>query len=624
MVERLLQEKPITITTALQKTSPERDLDRLNLFSYADALKEFIHSCDTPMTVGLQGDWGSGKTSMMNMLRGDENHPKSGLLSKTKCLVVNFETWSYSQFNDRKSLPMACLFALTQKLGNALQEESGVDDKDKVKQAFGNAMGRLANVIKETKVGVPGIQIPVGAVFDDDGSVPEANDLSEQMLEFKRNFTELVARWAEPAIESGKRVVICVDDLDRIEPVIALEMLESIKNFLDVEGCVFVFAVDYEVVQEGMKIKLGLDVQKTSGKSFFDKIIQLPFNMPRDSYDIEGYIKELIKAANFPYAKQLSEEKRSAYLRDITLASVGGNPRSIKRVLNYARLLNIIRESNTEQQDTYTIQDSLILYSMICMQIAWPEVFAHFMAEPSTETIQNLENWEYLERTPELRPLFDRAPNGEKVKNDISTFIDTMFAELDSDGNGQITDKEFATIEKVLRTAQFTSVEVKRRPRDVFVETIIKNASGGKTPNLQKFVDDVFKKSKLYINPDIKYRPAGSRYVTLVYNRKQLGSVVSLGKEPLLIRLNAIPQIIHKSLAGLLPDMNSQERESLVRDLRIDEATLTGFGDAIVDLQKLMELDPLDAVKTLNAVTTAVEMSLFENENIRGGAANKA
>ncbi|MBN42487.1 MAG: hypothetical protein CL573_03245 [Alphaproteobacteria bacterium] len=157
----------------------------------------------------------------------------------------------------------------------------------------------------------------------------------------------------------------------------------------------------------------------------------------------------------------------------------------------------------------------------------------------------------------------------------------------------------------------------------MFVETIIKNASGGKIPNLQKFVDDVFKKSKLYINPDIKYRPAGSRYVTLVYNRKQLGSVVSLGKEPFLIRLNAIPQYIHKSLDDLLPDMDSQERESLVRDVESNEATLTGFGDAIVDLKKLMAMDPSDAVKTLNAIITAVEMLLFENENVHGGAANK-
>jgi hypothetical protein len=612
MASGLLQEKPLEITTGLRKESDERKLDRLNLLSYAEALKEFIQTCDTPMTVGLQGDWGSGKTSMMNMLRGNENNPRSGLLMKTRCLVVNFETWSYSQFNDRKTLPMACLYALTQKLGNALQAEVGQDKKDDVKRIFGQATSRLANVLKNTSVSVPGINIPVGALLEDEKAEPAADDLSQQMLEFKKNFCDMVAQWAEPGVEGGKRVVICVDDLDRIEPVIALEMLESIKNFLDVEGCVFVLAVDYEVVQEGMKKKLGIDVQKTSGKSFFDKIIQLPFNMPRDSYDIGGYIKELIKAANFPEADGLAREDRLNFLREITLATVGGNPRSIKRVLNYARLLNLIRESNRSRETRFTIDDSLILYAMICMQIAWPELFAHFMAEPSTETIQNLENWEYLEGTPELQPLFTRAPNREKLMNDISTFVDTVFEQLDKDGDGQISDKEFETIEKVLRAAQFTALEIKRRPRDVFIDTVSRNVSSGRDKGLPGFVEDVFKRSKLYVNSDIKYRPSGSRYVTLVYNRKQLGSVVSLKRNPFVIRLNASPHDVHRRLTELMPDIDGEEMVSLVRDLEGDEGSLTGFGDSVVNLEKLMAMNPENAVKMLNAIVTSVEKSLFE------------
>ena len=114
------------------------------------------------------------------------------------------------------------------------------------------------------------------------------------MMEFRDNFSEMVNLWVEG--DDKKRVVICVDDLDRVQPVIALELLESIKNFLDVEGCVFVLAVDYEVVQQGMKEKLGVDIQKTSGKSFFDKIVK-PFNMPKSSYDLKKYIGDLITSS---------------------------------------------------------------------------------------------------------------------------------------------------------------------------------------------------------------------------------------------------------------------------------------------------------------------------------------
>ena len=43
--------------------------DLFHVEVYVDALCQFIETCDTPMTVSIQGDWGSGKTSMMNMMR---------------------------------------------------------------------------------------------------------------------------------------------------------------------------------------------------------------------------------------------------------------------------------------------------------------------------------------------------------------------------------------------------------------------------------------------------------------------------------------------------------------------------------------------------------------------------
>ena len=155
--------------------------------------------------------------------------------------------------------------------------------------------------------------------------------------------------------------------------------------------------------------------------------------------------------------------------------------------MNYARLLNIIREKtkaeNRVSRDSdqkisrFTSPSSKILYSLICMQIAWPEIFTHFMSEPTTETIQNLESWEYLEKTPELKPLFDRSPDSEKLKNDISAFIDNLFSMIDDDGNGQLSDQEFEPVQKVLEMARFTNAQPKPRPRDLFVENALKNAS---------------------------------------------------------------------------------------------------------------------------------------------------
>ena len=70
----------------------KKENDRLGINDYANALKTFIEKTDTPMTVGIQGEWGSGKTSLMNRLwnelEGDEKN------TKIECLWVN--TWEHS------------------------------------------------------------------------------------------------------------------------------------------------------------------------------------------------------------------------------------------------------------------------------------------------------------------------------------------------------------------------------------------------------------------------------------------------------------------------------------------------------------------------------------------------
>jgi hypothetical protein len=612
MGKEFLQEKPLEISTALQKTDKDEiDKDQLNLLPYARALKTFIEDCPTPMTIGIQGDWGTGKTSLLNMLRGDEKNTKSGLLMSTRCLVVNFETWSYSMFNDRKSLPTACLYALTERLGDALKRE-GLLNEEKGKAAFEKASSRLKNVIKNVNVGVPGINIPIGKVLEGEKTTPPADDLSQEMIQFKKSFQDLALVWAN---DGKKRVVICVDDLDRVQPVIALEMLEAIKNFLDVDGCVFILAVDFEVIQAGMKEKLGIDVQKTSGKSFFDKIIQLPFNMPKDSYDLKAYLGKLISETDLPYAEKMDKD----YIREVTSSSVGANPRSIKRVMNYARLINLIRNENKSREESFSTRDSEVLYTIICLQIAWPELFAHFLSDPTSDMMLNMENWDYLDRTPQLKALFERAPDEERLKNNISTFFDTLFSKVDEDGDGQISDKEFETVMKVMRMAQFTSVDTKPRPRDQLLQMIKDNSKGNQ--EIISFLENVYKHSSIYLNSEFFYRPAGTRYVTLVYKRKQLGSVVTLRANPIVIRLNVNPETLKsyvKQISGTVPPESVENvvvsLDAVVRGAGEKEASLTGFGDAILNIKYLMEIEPSEAIKILNLVVDATSALLFRKE----------
>lgn len=87
------------ISNVVDRPITEKDADSLGMGNYANALASFIQSAQTPMTIALQGEWGSGKTSLMNNLRGILCHgkdDKSGDKSNDKFLPVWINTWHYS------------------------------------------------------------------------------------------------------------------------------------------------------------------------------------------------------------------------------------------------------------------------------------------------------------------------------------------------------------------------------------------------------------------------------------------------------------------------------------------------------------------------------------------------
>ena len=87
--------------------------ESLGLGTYATVLSKFIERCDTPLTIALQGDWGSGKTSLMNLI-------KESLDGNQKYKTIWFNTWQYAQFKmaDTLSLSMmSCLVDILSKSG---------------------------------------------------------------------------------------------------------------------------------------------------------------------------------------------------------------------------------------------------------------------------------------------------------------------------------------------------------------------------------------------------------------------------------------------------------------------------------------------------------------------------
>jgi len=549
--------------------------DFLATKDYSRALVEFIEECDTPMTIGVQGDWGIGKTSMMSMIKA-QIISSTNASNKKNFGVVWFNTWQFSLFGRDEYLGVAALSELLK----ILREQFEISESND----YWKSVKKLASSLSFSFMGV-GIDGKKLSEQDDEGY----EDISKVIKQFKEEFDKLIQYIIEQ--RSLDRIIFFIDDLDRVKPVKALELLESLKNFMDVENCVFVLAVDYEVVQMGMRQKFGVDLQKQSGKSFFDKIIQLPFVMPSSSYDLVNYLKKLIEP--IVAFNKLTDDDYSN-LAEITTLTVGSNPRSIKRVINYISLITKMHKNSNNNQGSFPRHEATILYSVVCLQVAWPEIFNYFLVRPTPDRIRQIENWNHLDTIPFINKLYDRTPNKEELKAKISAYFDLFFEIVDIDGDGNITNDEFEPVFSVLKKCKYTRFDKFEEPLDKFISSVDSN----KGP--VEFLRTIFKRSQWNLSNDIDLKISGKRYSTLVYNRRQIGSLVTMKTEPLLFRID----FNAADLIRQMPEIDGADYHKIVYPLT-DESK-SGFGRTIIDFNQL-SANSTESRETLDNLFVAME-----------------
>lgn len=322
------------------------DEECLGVGEYSNALATFITHCNTPLTIAIQGDWGTGKTSMMNLVRQQ--------LVGRQITCAWFNTWQFSQFAMQDEVPVTLIMELLTAV-----------NFDKAE------LGKLALDLVR-RIAILGAGVVGGA--DASTAVSNATEadplaLATQLRQLKQSMKAAVDK--KLAETKTSRMVIFIDDLDRMKPEKAVELLEVVKNFMDIQGCVFVLAVDYGVVSRGIREKYGETMDDIKGRSFFDKIIQLPFNLPVSQYDIRTYMsKILVKAA---------DEDPQIYLA-LAESSVGTNPRTLKRMSNAMDLLSIVAKNKLPQESEQP-KFRQMLFGVLCLQMAYEPVYTQILME---------------------------------------------------------------------------------------------------------------------------------------------------------------------------------------------------------------------------------------------------
>jgi predicted KAP-like P-loop ATPase len=283
------------------------DKDALDFTPYVETLADIMQTGNTPLTIGVFGTWGSGKTSLMRMVKKQ---------LPAEFTMAWFDAWKYDK---EESLWRAFLLCVL----NALKERASLQGKpveefeklqsliyrDMEIEKVGGVTIDLAKIGGITAKGlaqlslsfIPGLSTLTKLVEElQSGAAKSVDEATAairrertkiyieqiQFLEqFQNRFKELVQEHVRP-----NRFVVFVDDLDRCLPEKAIGVLEAIMRFLDVENCVFVLGLDQEVIARGIEMKykeLGAKQEKDNqqhftieGVRYLEKIIQLPFQIP--------------------------------------------------------------------------------------------------------------------------------------------------------------------------------------------------------------------------------------------------------------------------------------------------------------------------------------------------------
>jgi|GEM_PF-1723427 tRNA A37 threonylcarbamoyladenosine biosynthesis protein TsaE len=265
-----------------------------NYDKYAKALaSQLLNNLNhesTSLTIGLFGEWGSGKTKLLQLIQEEIEKQENKLI-----VPVFFNAWRYEK-EEHLIIPL---------LKTAFYEIKERQQKMEEPSAFKDISKTLGNIIIALAAGFKGKFLGLelsGKDFIERLEKEYERDNPKNGLDYESIYYDITEHFKH-LTDQGVRFLFLVDDLDRCLPENSIKMLEAIKLFLDIQGCAFVLALDDEVIERGVEhhykeyIK---DDSKTNmpitGNEYLEKMIQLPFKIPLiKTIDIEVLLRQEYK-----------------------------------------------------------------------------------------------------------------------------------------------------------------------------------------------------------------------------------------------------------------------------------------------------------------------------------------
>lgn len=284
----------------------ETDLDCLNYSEVAELALDLIKDPNMlPLSLGIFGGWGSGKSSMLCLIK------KAIALEENNFITVEFDAWLYQDYDDARA-------ALMDVIASTLLEKAEKNEPliQKIK-GFAKRINYFRLLGLSADIGVAAMGVPVfGAlttgsealgrliqgesVKDDYEAFKEVGkevkskteglikpqlkaNPPEEIATFRREFGEILK-------SLNKTLVVFIDNLDRCLPRNAIHTLEAVRLFLFLPSTAFVIAADEDMIRHAVSEHYG-NLNERLVTDYLDKLIQVPIQVPRlGVHEVRAYM----------------------------------------------------------------------------------------------------------------------------------------------------------------------------------------------------------------------------------------------------------------------------------------------------------------------------------------------
>lgn len=447
----------------------ETERDFLNFTGVSETVAEIIMQADgRPISIGVSGAWGVGKSSMIKLIRQELHKRSPG--EKSKFVFVEFNAWLYQGYDDARA-------ALMDVIANRLQEEAKKRETalektqellkriDWLRTAKLAATTLIPLAFGFPPVGLAGEVIGAakgitdGVVSNDDltkaeGAASAVGAAAGTLWKAKtqtsppKEIQAIRDAFEETLSELGVTLVVLIDDLDRCLPPTTISTLEAIRLFLFLKNTAFVIAADDAMIKHAVRQHFGRGVDEHLVINYFDKLIQVPIRVPPlGTQEVRAYLMLLFvenstlkaeekEAIRTKVCRQLSETWKgrrvdrafmqtlhSSYPPELiarfetaerlaplmtTASQIAGNPRLIKRFLNALAIRTAIAKAHGVGIDEAALA-KMLLFERCGDPAAYSEL-SKAINENGDGKPQILAEWEEQAAAgaePKLRPPWD-------------------------------------------------------------------------------------------------------------------------------------------------------------------------------------------------------------------------